>query len=92
MNIVNSLTLYEVAIHGSKHTYFIAYFAFAIVDLVLQFAVTWELAVDVFCPTGSWAPRRTQGICDFGARLVGGRLLTCMPAGTTREDGRWHTP
>jgi hypothetical protein len=54
-NVLNSIVLYEVALHGSNHTYFVAYFAFAVLDLVLQLSVTYELARHVFCPTGTWA-------------------------------------
>lgn len=55
-NIINALVLYEIASHGTDHIYMIGYFAFATIDLVLQFAVTYELATHVFRPTGTWAP------------------------------------
>jgi hypothetical protein len=61
MNVVKSLALYEIALRGSKHTYFVAYFAFAIVDLAFQLAVTYELASYIFCPTGTWAPDVRNG-------------------------------
>jgi hypothetical protein len=61
MNLVKSVALYEIAFHTAKHTYFIAYFAFAILDLVLQLSVTYELATHIFCPTGTWAPDVRKG-------------------------------
>jgi hypothetical protein len=81
MNLINSLALYEIALHGTKHTYFIAYFAFAGLDLVLQLAVTYELASDIFCPTGKWAPDVRNGflILAFISILVAG-ALACLPS------------
>jgi hypothetical protein len=81
MNVVNSIALYEIALHGSKHAYFIAYFAFAIVDLVLQLAVTYELATHVFCPTGTWAADVRKGFLILVlASAVVAFALACLPA------------
>lgn len=81
MNVVNSIALYEIALHGSKHTYFIAYFAFAIVDLVLQLSVTYELATHIFCPTGTWAPDVRKGFFILVlASVAVAFALACLPA------------
>jgi hypothetical protein len=81
MNIVNAIALYEIASHGSKHTYFIAYFAFAILDLGLQLSVTYELAADIFCPTGTWAPDVRNGFLILViASLAVAISLACLPA------------
>jgi hypothetical protein len=81
MNIVNAIALYEIALHGSKHTYFIAYFAFAIVDLVLQLSVTYELASHIFRPTGSWAPDVRNGFFILVlASIAVAFALACLPS------------
>jgi hypothetical protein len=60
-NVFNAVALYEIANHGTKHSYLIAYFSFAILDFVLQLSVTYELARHIFCPTGTWAPDVRNG-------------------------------
>ena len=81
MAVVKSIALYKIALHGSKHSYLIAYFAFAILDLFLQLSVTYELAVHVFCPTGRWAPDVRKGvfILILGSTAVA-FALACLPA------------
>jgi hypothetical protein len=80
-NIVNSIALYEIALHGTKHSYFIAYFSFAILDLALQLSVTYELASDTFCPTGTWAPDVRKGFLILVlASIVIAAILACLPA------------
>ncbi len=81
VNILNSLVLYQVAVHGSKHAYFVAYFAFAILDLVLQLSVTYELARHVFCPTGTWARDIRNGFLFLALGSVAIALaLACLPS------------
>ncbi len=91
MNIVNAIALYEIARYGSKHTYFIAYFAFAIVDLVLQLSVTYELASHIFCPTGSWAPDVRNGFLILVVASIAIAVgLACLPSPPERTMlGRW---
>jgi hypothetical protein len=55
-NICNAIVLYGVAASGAKRAYLGAYFSFAVLDVVLQLSVTYELARHVFRPTGVWAP------------------------------------
>lgn len=81
VNVLNSTVLYEVAVHGSKHAYFIAYFAFAILDLVLQLSVTYELATHVFCPTGAWARDIRKGFLLLVLVSIAIALaLACVPS------------
>lgn len=81
VNIMNSIGLYEIHLRGSKHDYFIAYFAFAILDLLLQLSVTYELASHIFCPTGTWATDVRKGflllVLASIALAVG---LACLPS------------
>jgi hypothetical protein len=80
-NIVNAIALYEIALHGTKHSYFIAYFSFAILDFALQLSVTYELATHVFCPTGTWAPDIRKGFLILVlASIIIAAMLACIPA------------
>ncbi len=81
VNILNSVVLYQVAVHGSKHAYFVAYFAFAILDLILQLSVTYELARRVFCPTGTWASDIRNGffVLVLGSIAIA-LALACLPS------------
>ena len=80
-NVLNSIALYQIALHGSKHTYFVAYFAFAILDLALQLSVTYELARHVFCPTGTWARDIRTGFLILVLASLGiALLLACLPS------------
>jgi hypothetical protein len=58
-------------LHQSQRVYFYAYWYLGFIDEALQLLVFYELAVHVFCPTGTWAldVRRTF----FG--LVGASIL-----------------
>jgi hypothetical protein len=81
MNLTKSIALYEIALHGSKHSYFVVYFAFAILDLVLQLSVTYELASHTFCPTGIWAPNVRRGFFILAiASAAVAFVLACLPA------------
>jgi hypothetical protein len=79
-DVVRSITLLAVAYRGTKHEYLVAYVSLAIIDLVLQFCVTYELASHVFRPTGTWAPDVRGGFLNL---VLGGIViaacLTCMP-------------
>jgi len=80
-NVLNSVALYEIGQHGSTHAYFIAYFAVAIVDLVLQLSVTYEVARRVFCPTGTWARDIRKGFFILVlASLAVAFVLACLPS------------
>jgi hypothetical protein len=80
-NLLNSVALYEIWLRGSKHGYFLAYFGFAILDLVLQLSVTYELASHIFCPTGSWAADVRKGFLLLVlASLAFALGLACLPS------------
>jgi hypothetical protein len=84
-NIVRSIALYEIALHGTKQSYFIAYFSFAILDFALQLSVTYELASDTFCPTGTWAPDVRKGFFILVlASIVIAAALASFPASPER--------
>jgi hypothetical protein len=55
MDVVRTLVLFAVFRLGSKDAYFYTYWSLAILDVVLQLGVFYEIASYVFRPTGSWA-------------------------------------
>ena len=67
-DIARSITLYLVFDLGTAKQYSYTYWSLAIVDIVLQFAVVYEIAVHTFRPLGCWAR-------DLRAHLVG---LICL--------------
>ena len=60
-NIVKTITLYLVALHGTRYSYRVTYSCLTAVDLVLQLCVVYEVALHVFRPTGRWAPDVRRG-------------------------------
>jgi hypothetical protein len=79
-NIANALILYAVASAGSKRLYLIAYFGFAVLDVLLQFAVSYELAKHIFCPTGVWiADLRKSFLFIVGASFPIAIALALFP-------------
>lgn len=54
-SFAEAIILYYVFYHLSQHDYFYSYWLLGFVDEALQLMVFYELAVDVFCPTGVWA-------------------------------------
>jgi hypothetical protein len=80
MNVINSIVLYEVAHYGSRNSYLVAYFGFAILDLILQLCVFYELAAHVFCPTGVWAPDVRRGFAILViVSIVIAVGIACLP-------------
>lgn len=60
-NLARSVVLYITLRHGTRHTYFDAYWSFAILDTGLQLAVVYEIASLVFRPLGRWAADIRRG-------------------------------
>jgi len=60
-SVLSSIVLYVALFHESQRVYFYTYWYTVFIDEALQLLVFYELAVHVFCPTGSWASdvRRT---------------------------------
>jgi hypothetical protein len=54
--VLSSTVLSVVLFRQSQRVYFYAYWYAAFIDEALQLLVFYELAVHVFCPTGTWAP------------------------------------
>jgi hypothetical protein len=80
-NIVRTLALYLIVVdHGTKHTYLVAYSAFAVLDLCLQLGVVYEMASHVFRPLGHWAPDvRSSFLLMVGISLAVATGLTYLP-------------
>jgi hypothetical protein len=81
-NIVRAVVTYPIAMRGTNtHSYYVAYFAFAILDFALQFWITYELASHIFRPTGTWAPDVRKGVLILTiASFVVAAALVCIPS------------
>jgi hypothetical protein len=77
-NIVKTITLYLVALHGTRYSYRIVYSSLAAVDLALQLCVVYEVALHVFRPIGHWAQdvRRGFVIVVAGSITIAAGLTT----------------
>ena len=60
-NIVKTITLYLVALYGTRYSYRVTYSCLTAIDLVLQLCVVYEVALHVFRPTARWAPDVMRG-------------------------------
>jgi hypothetical protein len=81
-NIVRTVVTYPIAMRGTNtHSYYVAYFAFAILDFALQSSIAYELASHVFRPTGTWAPdvRKAFLILTVASFTVAA-ALACIPS------------
>src|ERR1035437_8073092 len=54
-SILDSIVAFLVLNHLRFATYRIVYYSFDVLREVIQILVFYELAVHVFCPTGTWA-------------------------------------
>jgi hypothetical protein len=80
VNICNAVILYGIAASGAKRSYLFAYFTFAVLDVILQLLVTYELARHVFRPTGVWAPDLRRSFVFIGlASLPPALALSLLP-------------
>lgn len=85
-NISAGLTLYAVGTWGTARSYLVAYFFFAIIDVLLLLAVTWELAAHIFRPAGTWAPEIRGGFIVLVALSFAIALaLAAMPVPPERH-------
>lgn len=55
MDVLRTIVLFFTLRLGTKDNYFYTYWSFAILDVVLQLAVVYEIASYIFRPTGTWA-------------------------------------
>jgi hypothetical protein len=54
-NVVRTIALYLIVHFATRATYFYTYWSLAIVDIVLQLSVVYEISSRIFRPLGSWA-------------------------------------
>lgn len=69
-NIARTVVLYVVFNYGTKASYFYTYWSLAILDVLLQLCVVYEISGIIFRPLGVWAKDVRSGI----AWLVGGSI------------------
>ena len=75
-NVLRTLLLATIRQSGSERAYFLAYVVTQVLDVMLQFAVVYEVASHVFRPLGRWAPDIRRGIwlISVGSLAVAGAL------------------
>src|SRR6185437_15523755 len=61
-SVIRSLVLFGTLRLGTAHEYFYTYWTLAIVDVVMQLAVVYEMASQVFRPLGGWAKDTQSGL------------------------------
>jgi hypothetical protein len=71
-NVVRTIALYFVLNFGTRAAYFTTYWSLAIVDMVLQLCVVYEISARIFRPWGSWA----KDVRGSGLWLVGLSIAT----------------
>jgi hypothetical protein len=81
LNVARTIILYLIVLnHGSKHSYLVAYCSLAVIDLLLQLGVVYELASHTFRPSGTWAPDVRRGfIWATGVSVAIATTLTFLP-------------
>jgi hypothetical protein len=55
LNVVRTIVLYLVLHYGTKQAYFYTYWSLAVLDVMVQLCIVYELASRVFRPLGEWA-------------------------------------
>jgi hypothetical protein len=86
-NIATAIVLYFVFNHLSIGTYRYAYRSLGVVDEILQLFVFYELAVHVFCPTGTWARDvRITFLGVIGASTAAALFLTWLDHPTSHSS------
>jgi len=69
-NILRTIALYVIAHFGTKAIYFYTYWYLAILDVVLQLCVVYELASRIFRPLGVWAKDVRRGFVGLGSLSI----------------------
>jgi hypothetical protein len=88
-NVATTISLYFIFYHFAMPVYGHAFHTLGFVDEALQLLVVYELAVQVFCPTGVWAPDvRKTFLGLVGVSVTIALLLTWLahPAGILPVD------
>jgi hypothetical protein len=67
-NVARTIVLYLVLHFGARKTYFQTYWSLAVVDMLLQLCVVYEISSRIFRPSGSWA-KDVRGSCMWLAGL-----------------------
>jgi hypothetical protein len=84
-NIVRTIALYAILHYGTKSDYFYTYWSLAIVDVILQLCVVYEMSAHIFRPLGVWAKDvRRIFIWLIGGSVVVAAALTWLATPKTR--------
>jgi hypothetical protein len=69
-NILRTIVLYLISHYGTRAAYFYTYWSLAVLDLVLQLCVVYEIASGVFRPLGGWAQDARRGLVWLGVLSI----------------------
>jgi hypothetical protein len=61
-NIARTIVLFLIQEYGTKANYFYTYWSLAVVDVMLQFGVVYEMTSRIFRPLGAWATDIKRGL------------------------------
>ncbi len=80
LNVARTSILFCITHFGSHKVYFYTYWLLAIIDVILQFAVIYEIASSIFRPLGGWAIDIRKNILLWAvASLAIASFLTWIP-------------
>jgi hypothetical protein len=84
LNILRTIALYAIRRYATKSDYFYSYWSLAIVDEIVQLAVIYELARQVFRASGSWARDMRSGLLAWiaGSLALAALMATLAPPQT----------
>jgi hypothetical protein len=86
MSIVRTIALFLIRDHGTKAEYFYSYWGLAILDVLIQLGIVYEMMSRVFRPLGNWAKGiKTNVMLWIAGSLVVASILTIFanPATST---------
>jgi len=84
-NVVRTIVLYLVLHFGPRAAYFYTYWSLAILDVLLQLCVVYEISSRIFRPLGSWAKDvRGSFLCFIGISIAMAAALTWLADPHTR--------
>ena len=62
LNVLRTVLLFCIRLYGTRYAYFYTYWGLAVLDVVIQLFVVYELATKVFRPQEKWASYSQQGL------------------------------
>ena len=85
--VLRTVLLYLVHAHGSRHAYFLAYWATGVADYVFQVALIYEIARVVLRPTGRWILDARRAFVTWGVAGCLAAAALAMAIGPPQARG-----